>query len=424
MLRAGASLSDWLAWLESLHPDEIELGLERVRAVLDRLDLGYPQHVLLIGGTNGKGSCVAMAAALLRGAGFRVGSYTSPHVVAYNERIEVDGGSPELPESVGGGLPATDEAIINAFGRIESVRDGVPLTYFEYGTLAALVVFAEADLDVWILEVGMGGRLDATNAVEPTGVLITNVSLDHCDWLGEDVETIAGEKAGIMRPGIPAVFGDPSVPERIRSHAERVGAPLLLRDRDFTLDGVPQPGLPGRFQKGNAAAVLALLDAAGLGAATDPELVSSVLPTVRLPGRSQRIEQDGIEWFLDVAHNPAAAIKLADTLDESDRTGQTIAVIAVLDDKDVGGVVAPLDAHVDLWIAVTADSHRAIEAGELARRIANTTGRPCLIADTLEEALDEARAEASPGDRVLVTGSFYLVGPALDALGLYSRPQP
>ncbi len=413
MLRAGTSLSNWLAWLESLHPDEIELGLDRVRAVLDRLELDYPDHVLLIGGTNGKGSCVALAAALLRAAGFRVGCYTSPHVVAYNERIAIEDGA-----------AATDEAIVDAFRRIEAVREGVSLTYFEYGTLAALVVFADANLDVWILEVGMGGRLDATNAVEPTGVLITNVSLDHCEWLGEDVETIAAEKAGIMRPGVPCVFGDPVVPVAIARHAESIGAPLLLRDRDFTPDGVPQPGLPGRFQKGNAAAVLALLDAAGLGKATNPRLVASVLPGVRLAGRSQRVEEDGIEWFLDVAHNPAAAAVLAGNLGESETAGQTVAVIGALDDKDVEGVVAPLDRHVDLWIAVTADARRAIDAGELARRIANTTGRPCLIAESVDDALSEARAETSPGDRILVTGSFYLVGPALHALGLYSRPQP
>ena len=412
MLPAGAPLSDWLAWLETLHPDEIELGLDRVRAVLDRLDVGRPDHVLLIGGTNGKGSSVAMAGALLRAAGFRVGSYTSPHVIAYNERIRVDRST------------ASDDDIIAAFRAIESVRDDVPLTYFEYGTLAALAVFAAADLDVWILEVGMGGRLDATNAVDPTGVLITNVALDHCEWLGEDIETIAAEKAGIMRPGVPVVFGGAVVPRTIVRHAEAIGAQLLLHGRDFTTDGVPQPGLPGDFQRGNAAAVIALLGAAGLGAAAAPDVVAATLPAVRLMGRCQRIERDGVAWLLDVAHNPAAAAVLADTLAADGETGQTVAIVGALDDKDVEGIVTALDSRVDLWIAVTADSPRAIAAGELSRRIANATGRPCLIADTLDDALKNARAESSSGDRILVTGSFYLVGPVLDELGLYSRPQP
>jgi dihydrofolate synthase/folylpolyglutamate synthase len=291
------------------------------------------------------------------------------------------------------------------------------------GTLAALVVFAAADLDVWILEVGMGGRLDATNVIDPTGVLITNVSLDHCDWLGEDIETIAMEKAGIMRAGVPAVYGGSAVPQAIVAHAEQIGADLLLRDRDFTVEGVPQPGLPGEFQLGNAAAVLVLLNAAGLEAATDTGLVASVLPAVRLAARGQQVEEGGLEWLLDVAHNPAAACVLAESLAADSHDGATIAIIGALRDKDVEGMVEPLNAHVDMWIAVSADSHRAVPAGELARRVANACGRPCLIANSLDEAVHSARREASIGDRILATGSFYLVGPVLERLGLYSRPR-
>ena len=406
----GSPLSDWLTWLESLHPDEIELGLERVTDVLDRLNLRLPQHVLLIGGTNGKGSSVAMADSLLRAAGYTVGTYTSPHIVDYNERIVV------------GARCAGDDEIIAAFEQIEAVRNDTPLTYFEYGTLAAFVIFAAADLDVWILEVGMGGRLDATNAIDPTAALITNVALDHCDWLGEDVETIAGEKAGIMRPGIPVVFGAGEVPATILQRAAETGARLLLRDRDFDLDGVPQPGLQGEFQLGTAAAVLALLDAAGLGDAAAPENAREVLPGVTLAGRGQRIVQDGIEWLLDVAHNPAAAEQLAATLEKSRGVGRTIAVLAALDDKDIEGIVGPLDEHIDMWIAAAADSYRALPANELARRVANATNRPCLVATSLHNALTEGRQEAQTGDRILVTGSFYIVGPVLQSLGLYSRP--
>ena len=269
----------------------------------------------------------------------------------------------------------------------------------------------------------MGGRLDATNVVDPSAALITNVALDHCAWLGEDVETIATEKAGIMRPGIPVVYGGTDVPQAILSHAEAVGARLLLRGRDYTLDGIPQPGLPGAFQVGNAAAVVAMLRAAGLQAAVEEELVAQVLPEVRLTGRGQRFVRDGVEWLLDVAHNPAAAAQVATLLSAAPADGNTIAVIGMLDDKDVEGVVAPLDERVDLWVAVTADSPRAIPAGELARRIANASNRPCLVETSLANALQAARREALEGGRILVAGSFYVVGPVLQSLGLYSPPE-
>jgi len=277
-------------------------------------------------------------------------------------------------------------------------------------------VFSNADLDAWILEVGMGGRLDASNAIKPTAALITNVALDHCGWLGEDIETIAVEKAGVMRRGVPVVFGDADVPRAILAQAEEIGSKLLLRERDFTLEGVPQPGLGGAFQVGNAAAVLAMLEASGIAAATDAELVARVLPQVQLTGRGQRIDQDGTEWLLDVAHNPAAAEALADQLREGQHRGATTAIVGMLDDKDVEGVVTPLNEFVDRWIAVSADSHRALPAAELARRLANACNRPCLIADSLEQALESARREAGINDRILVTGSFYLVGPVLEQL--------
>ena len=411
MLPTGTPLSAWLTWLESLSPNEIDLGLERVREVLDRLDLPIAEHVILVAGTNGKGSSVAMMSALLRAAGMRVGTYTSPHMIDYNERIVVQG------------QPASDDEIVAAFEKVEAVRQGVPLTYFEYGTLAAFVVFAEAGLDAWVLEVGLGGRLDATNVLEPTAALITTVSLDHCDWLGDDIETIAVEKAGVMRGGIPVVFGSAEVPRAILDHAESLGAQLLLRGRDYSLDSVPQPGLRGDFQIGNAAAVLALLRAAGLEEAADQKLAASVLPEVHLMGRGHSIEQDGVEWLLDVAHNPAAAEVFAATLGSEPHSGETTAIIGMLADKDIEGVVEPLNQHIDRWIAVTAESPRAVPAGELARQIANVCGRPCLIAETLDRAIEFARRDASVGDRILVTGSFYVVGPVLERLRLYSRPQ-
>ena len=429
MLPAGSPLSDWLTWLETLSPNEIDMGLERVRVVLERLELQIPPQVLLIAGTNGKGSCVAMANALLRAAGYRVGAYTSPHIVDYNERIVICD------------RQATDATIIAAFEQVEAERRDIPLTYFEFGTLAAMVAFAKAGLDVWLLEVGMGGRLDATNIVEPTASLITNVSLDHCDWLGEDIESIAFEKAGVMREGTPTVFAAADAPQSIREHAAQVGADLRLRGRDYDfsrvdderwrwhgkeleLDDLGAPGLMGSFQYENAAAVLALLEAAGLGSVLTADQVNSTLPGVRLAGRLQFVASGGVQWLLDVAHNPAAASALAGVLTASvGDKGETWAILGLLDDKDLEGIASELDAQVDHWIAVTADSQRAVDAAELARRVANSCNRPCLIADSVQEAMDHARLSAAETDRILVTGSFYLVGPVLGALELYSRPE-
>ncbi len=428
MLPAGSSLSDWLTLLETLSAKEIDLGLERVQAVLDRLSLDRPAHVLLIGGTNGKGSSVAMIDALLSDAGNRVGTYTSPHILRYNERIAV------------AGTAATDDAIVAAFESVERARDGLPLTYFEYGTLAAMVVFAASNLDVWVLEVGLGGRLDACNAIEPTASLITNVSLDHCEWLGDDIETIASEKAGIMRPNVPTVFGSRDVPSSLLQQADIAEAKLLLvgRDFDYRVDSdstwswkgqsierrsLPPPGLRGAFQVGNAAAVLALIEATGLHDALEHGRLNRILPTVALTGRQQAVQSAGVNWLLDVAHNPAGAAALAETLASQRATGKLWAIAGALDDKDASGIASALNDVVDHWIAVTARSPRAVPADELARQIANACGRPCRISESIADAMEFARRNVSDNDTILVTGSFFVVGPALQTLELYSRPQ-
>lgn len=425
---ADSSLSEWLAWLETLSPKEIDLGLDRVRAVLDRLQLKMPAHLLLVAGTNGKGSSVAMLGALLNAADYRVGSYTSPHLLRYNERVAV------------AGVPVTDAELVAAFAHVESVREDLSLTYFEYGTLAAMVIFSARDLDAWVLEIGLGGRLDACNAVEPTASLITNVALDHCDWLGSDVETIAVEKAGVMRQGVPTVFGSRQVPRSLLREAENSGANLVLVGRDFdyeanadgswswagqgvTLPALRRPGMQGEFQLGNAAAVLALVEAAGLESVLDPERVNRVLPRVLLPGRSQDVAAGGARWLLDVAHNPAGAAVLAETLAAAPKSGRTLGIIGILDDKDVEGIARQLNPIIDEWIAVTADSPRAIKSDELARRISNACNRPCRIAESLQEAMENARRDAAENDRILLTGSFFVIGPALGILELYSRPE-
>ena len=419
MNASATPLSDWLSRLETLSPHEIDLGLERVELVLDRLALAPPATVFHIAGTNGKGSSVAMLEALLQSSGVRVGSFTSPHISRYNERIRVDG------------KEAGDGQIVAAFEQVEAVRGDEELTYFEFGTLAAMVVFAESGIDTVILEVGMGGRLDAVNAVEPDAGLITNISLDHCDWLGNDVASIALEKAGIMRSGKPIIFGARDMPQSILEHADDVGARLIAAGRDFDwsidgnqwtwqglahrLDGLDLPALVGEHQVGNAAAVLVLVESAGFDELLREELVNKALQQLRLDGRMQELKS-GARWLLDVAHNPAAASVLSDTLRAEPHSARTVVIIGMLDDKDVQGVVEPLADQVDHWIAVTADSPRAIDAGELARRVANTTNAACLVAGSLDAAISRAQELTGPDDRVLVTGSFYLVGPVLQIL--------
>ena len=422
MSTADLPLADWLQRLETLHPTDIELGLDRISTVLDRLELTFDASVFHIAGTNGKGSSVAMLDAILREAGVRTGCYTSPHVIHYNERIAVDGQF------------ATDAEIVAAFERVEAARKDVSLTYFEFGTLAAVVIFADAGVDTMILEIGMGGRLDAVNAVEPTAGLITNISLDHCDWLGNDIEAIAFEKAGIMRAGKAVIFGSHESPRTISSHAADIGAALSMAGRDFDwridgdhwhwqgqgtiVDGLEWPALAGEHQVGNAAGVLALIEAAGIGEVLDASLINSALRNLRLEGRVQVLDREA-RWILDVAHNPAAATVLGKTLRLIENGGTTVAILGMLDDKDVEGAVAEIADEVDQWIAVTADSPRAIDADELGRRVSNVTNKGCLVAHSLDSALQRAEEVTGSGDRVLVTGSFYLVGPALNQL--YSR---
>lgn len=421
MPRSG--LADWLSRLEKFSPHEIVLGLDRVKEVLERLDLTLPKQVLHIAGTNGKGSSVAMAASLLAAAGARVGSYTSPHILRYNERIAVNC------------LPAADAEIVAAFERIEAVRNDVPLTYFEYGTLAALCVFEQNKVEIAILEIGMGGRLDAVNAVEPDAGLITSIALDHCEWLGDTLEAIAREKAGIMRGGKPVIYASTDVANTIIDRAAATGADLVLVERDYSwqedhsgwqwqgrslrLDGLVQPALKGPVQLQNAAGVLALLEAAGFDDILTRETVNDALGSVSVLGRMQSVATDR-HWLVDVAHNPAAADAMAKALCAIPAEGRTIAIVGMLNDKDVEGLVAPLQPIVDKWIAVEAASPRAITVNELARRIANAGDCACLEAASMAEALDHARRLSSISDRILVTGSFYIVGPALETLGLYS----
>lgn len=413
------ALDDWLAWLDTLSPREIELGLDRVQNVLSRMELPRPRHVIHVAGTNGKGSTAAMLEAMFIGAGTRVGCYTSPHVRRFNERMRVQG------------RELDDDAILAAFRVVEAARQKVILTYFEFGTLAALAAFAKADTEALVLEIGLGGRLDAVNAVDPDAAIITNVTLDHCDWLGDDIESIAVEKAGVMRRGIPAVYGSGQVPAAIITEATRQGADLRLAGRDFDYgdDGgswhwrgraqscadLRKPALAGAFQLQNAAAVLAVIEALGLAAMLDAASVNAAMQRLALPGRLQQIEGRR-RWLLDVAHNPDAARVLGAALPDINTSGRLVAVFGVLADKDIDGIVAPLCDAVDTWIAVPADSPRALAPEALAARVANRCGKPCRIAGSIAAGLAQAASLTSADDRILVTGSFYTVGPALECL--------
>jgi len=420
--RSFTTLAEWLPWLETLSPREIVLGLDRVQAVLESLELKRPSIVVHVGGTNGKGSCVSMLDTLLRANGLRVGAYTSPHVRHYNERIRIDG------------EPASDAVVLEALSKVESVRERVPLTFFEFGTLAALVAFDSAAVDAWVLEVGLGGRLDAVNAVDPDASLITNVSLDHCAWLGSDVESIAREKAGIMRASRPVIYGSSMVPAAIRQTAADVGAELRILSEDYSfqvsptdvgtwswqgtdvaLSGIAAPALPGEIQIQNAAAVLAIIEALDLYSLLDISFVNPALSGLRLEGRFQTISNK-CRWVLDVAHNPAAAAAFADRFKSLDYSGRVTAIVGMLRDKDIAGFLAPFADIVDRWVAVSVEGSRAASAIEVGQHVSAHLRRPCQIIDDIDFALNAVYENVSENDVVIVAGSFHVVGPALEWL--------
>jgi dihydrofolate synthase / folylpolyglutamate synthase len=417
-------LADWLAWQETLHPNAIDLGLERLQRTLDRLNwqrLACP--VITVAGTNGKGSCVALTARILAEAGYRVGTFTSPHLLRYNERIAV------------GGVEVADEALMAAFERIDSARGDDTLTFFEFNAAAALLVFADAQPDAVVLEVGMGGRLDAVNVVDADVALVTSIDLDHCDWLGRDRESIGREKAGIFRAGRPAIFGARAMPASVGEHARQIGADLqqLGRDFDWVKLGqrwgwrgrsseqrdLPAPALHGEIQYDNAAAVLAALETLETRLRISRSAIERGLHTVTLPGRFQivrRTRPRPLEWILDVAHNPAAARALAAQLAANEARGRTIAVCGVLGDKDVEGIVTELQNSFDAWVIVGLHGPRALAPDALAARVQAGGVNVEAVAADVVAGCRAAEALAQAGDRVVVFGSFLTVGSALTML--------
>jgi len=434
------TLADWLDRLERQHPRAIDLGLERVRAVAQRMRLRKPAPcVVTVGGTNGKGSTVAFIEAIARAAGLRVGAYTSPHLLAYNERVRIDGrdaGDPELVEAFEAverariGHPAPDLGPPSAT-RGEGNSE-VSLTYFEHGTLAALWLFERVDLDLAVLEVGLGGRLDAVNIVDPDVAVVTTVDIDHVEWLGNDREAIGFEKAGIARAWKPLVLGEDDPPASVLRHAYAIGASAIRANCDFLFESIddarwrwrepgferelPMPRLSAPAQVRNAATAIAALRASRLAIPDDAWARGIVDATV--PGRLQSFERDGIGIVVDVAHNPQAAGELAAWLDARPPKGRVFAVFAALADKDVAGIVAPLAASVDRWWIAGLDDAgpRGQGVDALAAGLAGTVAADASRAVDVAAALAAARAQARAGDRVLVFGSFHTAAAALQAL--------
>ncbi len=417
------SLADWLTYQEQLHPRVIDLGLERLVHVLAQLQWrGFKCPVITVGGTNGKGSCVALLESILAAQGYRVGAFTSPHLIRYNERIRV------------AGREVSDDELIAAFERIEAARGDTSITFFEFNTLAALLTFAARDVDVVVLEVGLGGTLDAVNVVDADVAIVSSIGLDHCEWLGNDVESIARWKAGIFRPGRSAIFGARNMPAAIQEEAERIGARLQRLGVDFQgnpgsnswswrgrieLPDLPIPGLPGIVQFDNAASVLAALDALRERLPVAHESIKAGLRNVRLAGRFEVITVNTPppqEWILDVAHNPAAAETLARNLKSRACSGRTIAVCGMFVDKDVDGVIAAVSRQIDRWVAANVSGGRALAADVLATKISLSGGQAAVVAADVVTACKQAQSMAAPQDRIVVFGSFHTVGPALEWL--------
>lgn len=424
------SLEAWLRHLESLHPAVMELGLDRVGRVARDLDLDAPAvPVITVAGTNGKGSTVATLEALLRVTGRRPGCFTSPHFIRFNERIRIDG------------REASDAQLIAAFEAIDAARGDTSLTYFEFATLAALWVFREAGAGVLVLEVGLGGRLDSVNIIDPQVSVITRIDLDHQDWLGDSRELIGREKAGILRPGTPAVIADPEPPASLGEAIAAVGAgPVywlggafdvisgpagwqgrvsLPDGRHRDVSGPPGPLLPVNIAAG-------LQAAAALGLAWSDAQLAQAMESLHLTGRCQRLSRDGREYLLDVAHNPAAVHRLLEEIDATHCNGRIISLFSVMRDKDVDAMIQPLLGRIDAWcLADQPGNPRAMPAATIADLLRARGQEMISISRNLRQGFARARQLAGEGDLVVVFGSFFTVAAVLPSLDeTHGRGEP
>lgn len=411
---AGATLAEWLAYQEQVHPRNIELGLDRVGAVAARLRLpGAGITTLTVAGTNGKGSSATLAALIYREAGYRVGLYTSPHLLRYNERVAIDG------------VDANDAALCLAFEAIEQVRGDTALTYFEYGTLAALWLFRERAVQVQVLEVGLGGRLDAVNLVDADAALVTSIGIDHTDWLGPDRESIGREKAHVFRAGRPAVCADPDPPASIAAHARGIGASLQQLGREFfaeqraagtwqwrsgrgLLRDLPLPGLRGPAQVRNAAGVIAAVQSLQDRCAVPEAAIRAALPKLSLRGRFECVDR----CIYDVAHNAEAGAVLAEQLARRADGARRVFVLGMLADKPVETFCAAIAPAASRVYCASLPPPRGLD-GDSLRRCVQSTGIDAVACADVRDALTQARVAAGEGGEVVVTGSFLTVAAAL-----------
>ncbi len=412
------NLADWLEWQEAFHPQKIDLGLDRAAGVFKTLN---PENIkpltIIVAGTNGKGSCIAFLEAIYRAQGYRVGCYTSPHIIDYNERIRIDG------------IAVDDATLCATFERIDQARSGVSLSYFEFGTLTALDIFWQSGLDIQLLEVGLGGRLDAVNIIDADVCIITSICIDHVDWLGETREAIAAEKAGIFRTGVPAVIGDIDPPDSLFSSASQVQAPLscLKKEFDFRshdsvwqwvgeienrrliLDDLPMPALKGQHQFRNAATVLMAVSLLNSRLFVSEQAMHTGLQSALLKGRFQLLEAP-IPILMDVAHNVQAVQALKNYLQENYPNQSIYAIFSMMKDKDIEGVIQIIDPIIQHWFITTIDNSRGASQSKMQNAFKNA-GIDAYSAglSSFSVAFEAARNRADSESLILVFGSFFLV---------------
>jgi len=420
-LRARRSLSEWLRYIQSVHHRSIDMTLERPRTVLAKMGLSTSQFVVIsVSGTNGKGSSVAMLEEIYIGARYKVGAYTSPHLVLYNERVSING------------EPVSDAELCDAFELVEGLRGEVPLTYFEFGTLAAVEIFCNRKVDVALLEVGMGGRLDAVNLFDANVALITAIGIDHVAWLGKDRESIGYEKAGLFRAAAPGICADPDPPQSVRRAAAKVGAKFYQAQIDFhcqmashnwswrgpngPLENLPLPLDGGASQVQNASGALMVLECLSSDLPLSPWHIRQGLTHAKCPGRLQVISGEPLH-ILDVAHNVEAVHLLCEFMKRHVVPGLTFAVVGMLQDKPIESMVAMLVTTVDAWHVGSLNVPRGAQSSVIARAIRGASPAAHIAEHlSVQCAYRAACAAATSGDRIVVFGSFYTVGAIMPCL--------